>query len=1020
MDAVAAPTSHDAAPALRVCAHGPLRVQWRDGRQQPLYGQQAGERSARLLALLALERDGVDRRSACNWLWPDAASDTARHALRQLVFRLRRHPVLAAVPLDADGQRMRWAVATDLDLYNAAATPLQRLDALEATAAPLLEGLDDGSAFDEWLLPWRERTRRLWWQCLLATLDGAATLPPERVHRLIDRALELEPFDEAVVRQRLRWLHRHEGPVAARVAYEQWSDRVRDEFGRPAGFDLAPLLVDAPAATPPPAGGTRFVGRDAELAQLDGLLAGIDPARLVCIWGPPGSGKTRLALRWAQQARQRHEVVSEVRLEWLDAQPPGVASTDADAALARAIANACGLPPADARDPVEPLLAQLRGDTRVVVLDNFEHRLADRATLARLVEATPVRWIVTSRTRLGLACEQLLVLRGLQHESGGELPDAQRLFVERALLPQPLDAATREAVDAVCRLAHGQPLALELAARQARRLGVAAVRDALARDPRILVASEPDVPARQRSLEAAFDSVLASLPARLRHDLPRLAVLRGDFDRELAAAALSASPEVLDALVDHSLLAFDSAVARYRWHPFLREFALQALQRDAEAARQARQAAALHVFDTLRRAVLDEAFPDEQALAWVAREWTHVVDAWRTAVDEGRHHWWTPLAEAIALHGEGRASGRESLRVLADLSRPDATAGEAAALAWARVMLLRARLEQWFDSDASLACVDAAAPVFARQRDRRGRVGCLRVRGLVHWRRGHLQQAVACQREALRALGPEQADDRAAAGLRAIVLDGLGLSLLGLGRAAASTAAFEKALAINDRLGPARQTVQNLVHLALDPRPERSRAALHMAERAVALARQTTYAHFLPHALGALAWAQLRQGNLDVARRRGAEAAALAQETAQSRIVSWTLAATARAALGQGDAAAAAADTRRALQLTLALGEAPPSLMHLAFAAEWALAQGDAAWALRAAQACLLQPELSSRRRPELQRTLAAARARLDTETTARLLADAAQLHWRAAAHEALGMLQGQVPADPAAGVPGV
>lgn len=181
---------------------------------------------------------------------------------------------------------------------------------------------------------------------------------------------------------------------------------------------------------------------------------------------------------------------------------------------------------------------------------------------------------------------------------------------------------------------------------------------------------------------------------------------------------------------------------------------------------------------------------------------------------------------------------------------------------------------------------------------------------------------------------------------------------------------------------------------------------MHMAERAVALARQTAYAHFLPHALGALAWAHLRQGDLASARRHGAEAAALAEATAQSRIVSWALAATGRAALRMGDAAAAAADTHRALQLTLALGECPPSLMHLAFAAEWALAQGDAAWSLRIAQACLLRPEFNGRLRPEAQRTLAAARPWLDPQTASQLLADAAHLGWRSAAHEALGMLE--------------
>jgi DNA-binding CsgD family transcriptional regulator len=71
--------------------------------------------------------------------------------------------------------------------------------------------------------------------------------------------------------------------------------------GRPALIQLAQELAAEPALPVPP---TSFVGREEELAQLHGLLAA---GQLVCLTGPAGCGKTRLALEgargWAGETR---------------------------------------------------------------------------------------------------------------------------------------------------------------------------------------------------------------------------------------------------------------------------------------------------------------------------------------------------------------------------------------------------------------------------------------------------------------------------------------------------------------------------------------------------------------------------------------------------------------------------------------------------------------------------------------------------------------------------------------------
>src|SRR5690242_3800890 len=63
----------------------------------------------------------------------------------------------------------------------------------------------------------------------------------------------------------------------------------------PAERPLVPRQLPAPPAT--------FVGRDAELAGLDDMSTARGPGcGLVLITGPPGIGKTALALRWSARA----------------------------------------------------------------------------------------------------------------------------------------------------------------------------------------------------------------------------------------------------------------------------------------------------------------------------------------------------------------------------------------------------------------------------------------------------------------------------------------------------------------------------------------------------------------------------------------------------------------------------------------------------------------------------------------------------------------------------------------------
>jgi hypothetical protein len=157
-----------------------------------------------------------------------------------------------------------------------------------------------------------------------------------------------------------------------------------------------------PDPTPPPrpqhhlpAQRTRFVGRRRELAELQGLL---QARRLVCVTGPPGSGKTRLAV--------------EVAASLLEAFPHGVwfvsLAEAADPELVRsAVATALGVPELPERPAAQALTDHLRSRRLLLVPDNFEHVLPAAVVAAQLLDAAPeLRVLATSRTPLRLSGEQ--------------------------------------------------------------------------------------------------------------------------------------------------------------------------------------------------------------------------------------------------------------------------------------------------------------------------------------------------------------------------------------------------------------------------------------------------------------------------------------------------------------------------------------------------------------------------------------------------------------------------------------
>ncbi|KIF00745.1 regulator, partial [Streptomyces sp. RSD-27] len=153
-----------------------------------------------------------------------------------------------------------------------------------------------------------------------------------------------------------------------------------------------------------------FVGREAELDRLDGLLA---QRRLITLTGVGGVGKSRLALRAAARpGRSRPDGVWWVELSPL--RDPGLLATT----LAHALGLAIGAAPHAAQSLDEELCTWMADKTLLIVLDTCEHLVTPvRHLVGELLQSAPgLTVLVTSRERLGSPGETVLEVRPLPCE----------------------------------------------------------------------------------------------------------------------------------------------------------------------------------------------------------------------------------------------------------------------------------------------------------------------------------------------------------------------------------------------------------------------------------------------------------------------------------------------------------------------------------------------------------------------------------------------------------------------------
>jgi non-specific serine/threonine protein kinase len=335
-----------------------------------------------------------------------------------------------------------------------------------------------------------------------------------------------------------------------------------------------------------------LIGRERELlaAQQAVLAPG---TRLLTLTGPPGVGKTSLAVTLARSVIDRfpHGAILVDLSSVTD--PDRVAPASADALELRGTGR-----------PAGRLATFLREQAQLLVLDNFEQVVAAAPLVASLLASCQyLRIVVTSREPLAVRWEHELPILPLElpdvsRGSGAGLLDAPAaaLFVERARAVSPSFSPTNGAarlVGEICHRLDGLPLAIELAAVRVRVLPLASILQQLraAGDTRaghaasldLLAGGARDLPERQQTLRQAIAWSYALLGLDEQALLRRLAVFAGGCTLEAAEQVCGVTHMTLTSLIEKNLLRrepSDEGEPRVRLLEPVRHFAFERLAAD--------------------------------------------------------------------------------------------------------------------------------------------------------------------------------------------------------------------------------------------------------------------------------------------------------------------------------------------------------------------------------------------------------------------------------------------------------
>ena len=677
----------------------------------------ASRRARSLLAWLAYRPGLHPRTRVAAVFWPDVLEGSARASLRNTLSVLRRE-----LGEDAGGyvvaERERvgivessqlWVDVPEIDRLVAAG---RHADALALCGDELLVDLDD-----DWVLEARGAHRGRVAE-LLAMLGETAEAAGDLAAAVMygRRRLELDPASEDAARVLMRRLARSGDRAAAVSVYQALRGTLRRELGMAPSAETRALVAELrsqPGARgadagslPLPdalAGGAHvpLVGRTEPLAALRvgwGRARG-GSAAVMMVEGEAGSGKTRLLVELAEDARADGGTVLAGRCM----EDGVVAFAPVTEALRPYVAGSAGALPEWVVRELARLLPELEPDAGSPEGEpqDARHRLfeavaatighaareapvllivedlhwADRATLAMLAHvirtvpsgpllvAGSLRDEGTADPALHALVGDLLRERRLERVALGGLSEEETGVLAGAWLGAPTASVLAEAVH---RRTGGNPLFVEELVRHLVESHPDAPADALA------AAAGVGVPQGVRSL---IDRRLARLPALAAQAVRVAAVSGEDFALADLAAACEAGDEAvadaLDAAVAAGLIAEVVSPGHYRFaHVLVREAVLAGLGGTRRALLHRRMAEVLEALSGERRLPeLARHLLDARPLIDAAKGARYAL---RAAEQATRTLAYEDAAELLTRAADGDLDERDPLRVEVLLALTDA------------------------------------------------------------------------------------------------------------------------------------------------------------------------------------------------------------------------------------------------------------------------------------------------------------------------------------------------------------
>jgi len=388
---------------------------------------------------------------------------------------------------------------------------------------------------------------------------------------------------------------------------------------------------------------------------------------MLTLLGPGGIGKTRLAARLAElecgEERWRGGIW------WC----PLAQVSDVDGVCA-VVGEASGARVCEPSALAERL--RERGPT-LVVLDDCEPIAAKLGTMlaAMRTRAPEVKWLLTSRERMNVAGEEVLVVPPLR------TPEAVSLFLERAACvgslaePSPDELA---AITALVQRLDRVPLAIELAAARASVLSPRELLERLCRRFELLSFGPTDASPRHATLRVAIDASWDLLTAEEQQILRQLSVFHGSFTVDAAerivigAGARGRVLRVIESLQNKSLVHVPMrqghrGARRLALYDSIRDYALERLE--SAGVRAVTVAKHRHHFATWAAAREEARFDgDPDAGAELVDEHDNLLAAHGEALEaasKDREAMGDALMLAVALHQP--MLERQSIRAYAAL-----------------------------------------------------------------------------------------------------------------------------------------------------------------------------------------------------------------------------------------------------------------------------------------------------------------------------------------------------------------